>query len=35
MEFFLSNDSVIECLFFLIFGKKVNPLNDHRKQIKD
>jgi hypothetical protein len=35
MEFFFSNESVIECLFILIFGKKINPLNDHRKQIND
>ena len=33
MEHFLKNENVIDCLFFLIFGKKINPINDHRKQI--
>lgn len=31
MEFFFSNNNVIDCLFFLIFGKKINPLEDHKK----
>lgn len=31
MEYFLSNNNVIDCLFFLVFGKKVNPLSDHKK----
>ena len=33
MEIFLNNDEVVDCLYFITFGKKLNPLEDHKKQI--
>ena len=35
MEIFFQNEQVVDQLFYLTFGRKLNPLSEHQRIIED